>query len=66
MEIKDEIHFVMQYTRYQTYKDNFCTYICRNVSKKIMNKDAVEKFIFLMKLNDKHVRNFANYLLSIW
>ena len=33
---------------------------------KFMNNDAVDKFIFLMKLNGKHIRKFANYLVSIW
>ena len=51
---------------WQGYRDNFFTYICRNVSKKFMNNDAVDKFIFLMKLNGKHIRKFANYLVSIW
>ena len=46
--------------------DNFFTYICRNVSKNFMNNDAVDKFIFLMKLNGKHIRNVANYLVSVW
>ena len=58
-EIEDEIHFVVRCPRYQTY-------ICRNVSKKFMNNDAVDKFIFLMKLDVKHIRKFANYLVSIW
>ena len=31
-----------------------------------MNNDAVDKFIFLMKLNGKHIRIIANYLVSIW
>ena len=31
-----------------------------------MKNNAVDKFIFLMKLNGKHIRNFANYLVSIW
>ena len=34
MEIEDEIHFGAECPRYQTYRDNFFTYICRNVSKK--------------------------------
>ena len=29
-----------------------------------MNNDAVDKFIYLMKLNGKHILNFANYLVS--
>ena len=66
MEIEDEIHFVVQYPRYQTYWDNFFTYIFRNVSENLMNNDAVDKFISIMKLNVKHIRNFANYLVSIW
>ena len=65
-EIEDEIHFAVRCPRYQTYRDSFFTYICRNVSKKFMNNDAVDKFIFLMKLNGKHIRKFANYLVSIW
>ena len=56
----------MQCPRYQTYRDNFFTYICRNDSKCFMNNDAVDKFIFLMKFNGKLIRIFANYLLSIW
>ena len=65
-EIENEIYFVVRCPRYQTYRHNFFTYICRNVSKKFMNNDVVDKFIFLMKLNGKHIRNFANYLVSIW
>ena len=30
-----------------------------------MNNDAVDQFIFIMKLNGKHIHNFANYLVSI-
>ena len=30
-----------------------------------MNNDALGKFTFLMKLNGKHIHNFANYLMSI-
>ena len=65
MEIEDEIHFVEQCPRYQTYRDNFFTYIYRNVSKNFMNNDAVDKFIIPMKLNG-NIRNFSNYLVSIW
>ena len=54
MEIEHEIHSVLQCQRYQTYRDNFFTYICRNVSKIFLNNDAVDKFIFLMKLNYKY------------
>ena len=36
------------------------------VSKEFTNNDAIDKFIFLMKLNGKQIRNFANYLVSIW
>ena len=66
MEIEDEIHFVVQCPRYQTIGITFSTYICGNVSKNFMNNDAVDKFINLMKLNGKHIWNFANYLVSIW
>ena len=61
LEIEDEIHFVVQCPRYQSLRDNFFMYICRNVSENFVNYDAVDKFIFLMKLNGKHIRNFAKY-----
>ena len=56
----------LQCPRYQTYRDNFFTYICRNISKNFMNNNAVDTFIFIMKLNGKHIANFANYLVSSW
>ena len=67
MEIDDEINFVVQCPRYQTYyRDNFFTYICRNASKNFMNHAAVDQFIFLMNLNGKYIRNCENYLVSVW
>ena len=40
MEIEDEIYFVVQCPKYQTYRDNCFTYICKNVSKNFVNNDV--------------------------
>ena len=55
----------MQCSRYQIYSDNFFTYICKNVSKYFMNNDAVDEFIFLTKLNGKHIHKLLSVNLGI-